>query len=360
MSVSEDPKMVQIAGRAGARDYIVKTDLGIKGIARSLHKVTIDWSRKSKISEHQRLLLMPTARKILKELMAGSSLGQKIHSRIEYDSKTINSLRDHEKTIQSLMNASYIVKSPTQLKLSCPGCKSINLMINYLCQNCKASNFIRGNVLEHNKCGHADLESNFQQGNLLICPKCQKELKLIGVDYFRVISALKCRECQNIFTIPELSYDCNQCGNSGFSLSDGNWNQMYNYEISVEKLEEIKQNIISLSPIEQFFRDKGFEIRLDETVTIEGQPYGPFDLVAEKETDLIVISLIGTDIENSISRLIDLDNVGKFAQRHVTKYAILFSEPIEVARTLIDKFGIIQVVIENENEMLSKFKEKYL
>lgn len=360
MSVSEDPKMVQIAGRAGARDYIVKTDLGIKGIARSLHKVTIDWSRKSKISEHQRLLLMPTARKILKELMAGSSLGQKIHSRIEYDSKTINSLRDHEKTIQSLMNASYIVKSPTQLKLSCPGCKSINLMINYLCQNCKASNFIRGNVLEHNKCGHADLESNFQQGNLLICPKCQKELKLIGVDYFRVISALKCRECQNIFTIPELSYDCNQCGNSGFSLSDGTWNQMYNYEISVEKLEEIRQNIISLSPIEQFFRDKGFEIRLDETVRIEGQPYGPFDLVAEKETDLIVISLIGTDIENSISRLIDLDNVGKFAQRHVTKYAILFSEPIEVARTLIDKFGIIQVVIENENEMLSKFKEKYL
>ena len=360
MSVSEDPKMVQIAGRTGARDYIVKTDLGIKGIARSLHKVTIDWSRKSKISEHQRLLLMPTARKILKELMAGSSLGQKIHSRIEYDSKTINSLRDHEKTIQSLMNASYIVKSPTQLKLSCPSCKSINLMINYLCQNCKASNFIRGNVLEHNKCGHADLESNFQQGNLLICPKCQKELKLIGVDYFRVISALKCRECQNIFTIPELSYDCNQCGNSGFSLSDGSWNQMYNYEISVEKLEEIKQNIISLSPIEQFFRDKGFEIRLDETVTIEGQPYGPFDLVAEKETDLMVISLIGTDIENSISRLIDLDNVGKFAQRQVTKYAILFSEPIEVARTLIDKFGIIQVVIENENEMLSKFKEKYL
>ncbi len=83
-------------------------------------------------------------------------------------------------------------------------------------------------------------------------------------------------------------------------------------------------------------------------------------MIAEKETDLIVISLIGTDIENSISRLIDLDNVGKFAQRRVTKYAILFSEPIEVARTLIDKFGIIQVVIENENEMLSRFKEKYL
>ncbi|HEX9320344.1 MAG TPA: hypothetical protein VF884_15535 [Nitrososphaeraceae archaeon] len=360
MSVSEDPKMVQVAGRAGARDYIVKTDLGIKGISRSLHKVTIDWTRKSKISEHQRLLLMPTARKILKELMAGTSLNQKIQSRIEYDSKTINSLRDHEKSIQSLMNAAYIVKSPTQLKLSCPGCRSINLLINYLCQNCRASNFTRGNVLEHNKCGHADLESNFQQGGTLICPKCQKELKLIGVDYFRVISALKCRECQNIFTIPELSYDCNNCGNSGFSLSDGTWSQMYSYEISVEKLAEIKQNIISLSPIEHYFRDKGFEIKLDEAITIEGQLYGPFDLIAEKETDLIVISLIGTDIENSISRLIDLDNVGKFAQRRVTKYAILFSEPIEVARTLIDKFGIIQVVIENENEMLSRFKEKYL
>jgi Zn finger protein HypA/HybF involved in hydrogenase expression len=359
MSVSEDPKLVQLVGKTGARDYIVKNDSGIKGIARSLHKVTAEWTRKSRISEHQKLLLLPSAKKILKELMDGIHLSQKIQSHLEYDSKTVNSLSGHEKTIQNLLNASYIIKSPTQLKLACSTCRSINLVINYLCQNCRASNFNRGNVLEHNKCGHADLETNFQEGNILICPKCQKELKLVGVDYFRVVSALKCKECQNIFTTPEISYDCNDCGNSGFSLSDGTWEQIYSYELSPDKMEEIKQNIISLFPIERYLSDKGFQIKIDEVVTIDSQSYGPFDLIAQKESELIVISLIGAEIESSISRLIDLDNVGKFAQLHVTKYVILFSEPIEIARNLIDKFGIIPVVLENEREMLNRFKDNF-
>jgi DNA-binding NarL/FixJ family response regulator len=362
MSILEDPKCVQLAGKAGIMDYILKTEQGIMGISRSLHRATNTWKLRSRISDNQRLLLIPTARKILKELMEGASISQKIQSRIEYNSKLTNSLRDHEKVIQSLINATYVVKSPTQLKLSCPSCKSINLVTNYLCQNCRASNFTRGNVLEHNKCGHADLESNFQEGTKFICPKCQKELKLIGVDYFRIISALKCKECLNIFTIPEISYDCNVCGVSGFNLSDGYWTQMYDYDINPEKIADIKQNIISLSPIEQFLRDKGYKIMVEEMIKVEfgSESYGPFDLIAEKETDLIVISTIGTDIENTISRLIDLDNVGKFEQRRITKYAILFSEPIEVARTLIDKFGIIHIVIENVNSMLSKFKENYL
>jgi DNA-binding NarL/FixJ family response regulator len=359
MSVSEDPKLVQMIGKFGARDCIIKNDSSIKWISRSLHKVTIDWIRKSKISDNQKLLLAPSVRKILKELMSGTHLRQQIHSRIEYDSRSINSLKDHEKTLKSLLNAGYIVKEPTQLKLACSNCKSINLVINYLCQNCRASNFTRGDVLEHNKCGHADLENNFQEGNKLVCPKCRKELKLIGVDYFRVVSALKCKECQNIFTIPEISYDCNDCGNSGFSLSDGSWDQMYNYEISSEKIGEIKQDIISLSPIEQFLREKGFEIGLDESITFESQSYGPFDLVAKRKTEIILASLIGSEIENALSRLIDLDNAGKFAQHRVIKYAILFSEPTEVALNLIEKFDIIPIIIENERDMLNRFRENY-
>jgi len=359
MSISEDPKLVQLVGKAGARDFIVKNDSGIKWLPRSLHKVTNDWDRKTTITDYQRLLSAPSVRKILKELMSGTRLSQKVQSKIEFDSKLINSLKDHSKALQNLINAGYLVKQPTQLKLACQACKSINLVTNYLCQNCRASNFSRGNVLEHNKCGHADLESNFQQDNKLICSKCNKELKLIGVDYFRIISALKCRECQNIFTIPEISYDCNGCGNSGFSLSDGSWTQIYNYEINPEKLEEIKQNIISLSPIEEFLLGKGFEVKLDESISVNSQPVGPFDLIAEKKTELIVASVIGSEIENAITKLLDLDDVGKFDQRRITKYGILFSEPTEVARNLIDKFGIISVLMENEKEMLIKFTENF-
>ncbi len=359
ISGSEDPKLVQIVGKAGVRDYIVKDDSGIKWVTRSLHKVTNEWTRKFKISDDQKLLMRPSVRKILKVLMGGVQLRQQIHSVIEFDSKSVNSLKDHDKTLKSLINAGYVSKEPTQLKLACPACKSINLMINYLCQNCRASNFTRGNVLEHNKCGHSDLESNFQLENKLVCPKCRKELKLIGVDYFRVISALKCKECQNIFTIPEISYDCSQCGNSGFGLSDGSWNQMYNYEISAEKMGQIKQNIVSLSPIEEFFRQKGYEIKLDEMISVESQSYGPFDLIAENKISLILASLIGSELENALARLMDLDNAGKNSQRKVTKYAILFSDPTEIERNLIDKFGIIPIILENETEMLARFMEHF-
>ncbi|MGA8914544.1 MAG: hypothetical protein WB474_00990, partial [Nitrososphaeraceae archaeon] len=155
------------------------------------------------------------------------------------------------------------------------------------------------------------------------------------------------------------SYDCSECGNSGFSLSDGRWNQMYNYEINAEKLDQIKQNIVSLSPIEEYLRQKGYEIGLDEIISFESQSFGPFDLVAENRTNLILASLIGSEIENALARLIDLDNAGKHTQQKVNKYAILFSDPTEIARNLIDKFGIIPIIIENENEMLTKFKENF-
>lgn len=133
MSISEDPKLIQLVGKAGARDFIVKNDSGIKRLPRSLHKVTNEWARKSAISDYQRLLSAPSVRKILKELMSGARLSQKVQSRIEFDSKLINSLKDHAKSLQNLINAGYLVKQPTQLKLACQACKSINLVTNYLC-----------------------------------------------------------------------------------------------------------------------------------------------------------------------------------------------------------------------------------
>jgi len=122
-------------------------------------------------------------------------------------------------------------------------------------------------------------------------------------------------------------------------------------------LEEIKQNIISLSPIEGFLQQKGFEIKLDETIVSDSQSYGPFDLIAERGSELILVSVIGSEIENAVVKLIELDNVSKFIHRKVSKYAVLFAEPTEVARNLIDKFDILPILIEHEREMANRFKE---
>ncbi len=74
---------------------------------------------------------------------------------------------------------------------------------------------------------------------------------------------------------------------------------------------------------------------------------------------MILVSVIGSEIENAVSKLLELDNVSKFIQRKVSKYAILFAEPTEVARNLIDKFDILPILVEHEREMGNKFKENF-
>lgn len=51
ISASDDPRQIQIATKAGAVDYIVKNDVGILWIPRSLHTATNDWNRKKRASK---------------------------------------------------------------------------------------------------------------------------------------------------------------------------------------------------------------------------------------------------------------------------------------------------------------------
>ena len=51
ISVSGDPKFIQMATKAGAMDYIIKSELGIKRVARSLHGVVNEWIRRANSSE---------------------------------------------------------------------------------------------------------------------------------------------------------------------------------------------------------------------------------------------------------------------------------------------------------------------
>jgi CheY-like chemotaxis protein len=51
ISVSGDPKFIQMATKAGAMDYIIKSELGIKRVPRSLHSVVNEWIRRTNSSE---------------------------------------------------------------------------------------------------------------------------------------------------------------------------------------------------------------------------------------------------------------------------------------------------------------------
>ena len=51
ISISGDPKFIQMATKAGAMDYIIKSKLGVKRVPRSLHGVTNEWIRRANSSK---------------------------------------------------------------------------------------------------------------------------------------------------------------------------------------------------------------------------------------------------------------------------------------------------------------------
>ena len=64
----------------------------------------------------------------------------------------------------------------------CPKCNSTLFNVRYHCAACGSTNISYGDALEHLTCGHVDLIESFAEKGYK-CPKCEKKLRAIGVDY---------------------------------------------------------------------------------------------------------------------------------------------------------------------------------
>ncbi|MDQ6863658.1 MAG: response regulator, partial [Thermoproteota archaeon] len=360
ISISEDPKVIQMATKAGAMDYIIKNELGTRRIPRSLHGITNEWTKRIKLSNVKRLLNDEYVKTFLKDLISsGSTIREQINSKVTFDVRTDVKGKDLVKMLESLMDAGFVMKYPAELALSCPRCKSIDLINHFLCQNCSTSNFIQSTILEHGKCMHADLENKFQIDDRLICPNCKKDVEPGGEDLRRKL-VYECKKCSKTFANPHQVYSCINCKHSNFEISDGDWTQLYNYVLNANKIEEIERNLIPLDTIQHFLREVGFQVNLHHCIETAYATFGPFDLVAQKHGHTVFVIVLGSDLEQNLFRLVELDNVGRaIVAGKVSNYGFILSELREVTLNLLAKFNVRIIIVDNETNMLRKFKETF-
>lgn len=95
---------------------------------------------------------------------------------------------------------------------ACPSCGSHKVFIKLRCPSCGSTEIDKGNTIEHLNCGYVDLEERFVEGEKLICPKCGRELRALGVDYRRPGAFFKCGSCGSVRAISEHEYICGECG----------------------------------------------------------------------------------------------------------------------------------------------------
>lgn len=104
-------------------------------------------------------------------------------------------------------------------EISCNLCGSVRIEQRFHCPSCSSNDFGQARLIEHFKCGNVTPEDTYKDN---ICPKCRKELKIIGVDYRIFDNFHICKNCKEKFPEPSVTYVCEKC-NSRFGIEQARW-----------------------------------------------------------------------------------------------------------------------------------------
>lgn len=123
----------------------------------------------------------------------------------------------------------------------CPKCNHSHLLYTECCPKCGSSNLKIQNIIHHFSCANVAPESAYNVGGMLICPKCHKRLRHIGVDYDRPAVIYSCKDCENSFTTPITKATCCYC-ESTYPVNALVPRDVEDYEITDEGIRALTQS----------------------------------------------------------------------------------------------------------------------
>lgn len=93
----------------------------------------------------------------------------------------------------------------------CPQCTAGFHNFRELCPKCGSSDLTSQALIHHFVCAHVGPERDYKRSNILICPKCNRELRHIGVDYDKPSVIFECHDCGEYFQDPNIKVLCFNC-----------------------------------------------------------------------------------------------------------------------------------------------------
>ena len=122
----------------------------------------------------------------------------------------------------------------------CPTCLHSHLLYIKTCPKCGQSSVQTEEVIHHFRCANVSPEHTYNFGGQLLCPKCHKILRHIGMDYDRPAVIHTCNICGNTFIEPKSQTLCTSC----HELHDAE--ELIPQDVNVYEItSEGKQSIIS-------------------------------------------------------------------------------------------------------------------
>lgn len=173
---------------------------------------------------------------------------------------------------------------------SCPNCGSTQIFDKYLCPLCEGQNLDKGQRIQHYACGHVDLKVRFNKDGKLICPKCGKELKLIGTDYQRIEDVFHCNDCHRDSSMPKVLQTCSICSTS-YPHEKAELKPIFGYVFNEEKRTEVIANALVELPIVKLLKAQGYSISMPGTLKGRSGAEHLFDIVATRYEKSIVFAI---------------------------------------------------------------------
>ncbi len=94
----------------------------------------------------------------------------------------------------------------------CAHCDCAFMNFKEACPQCHSEDIDSQQLIHHFKCSYVGEEQEYQKDNALVCPKCDRALKHIGVDFDKPSVIHRCNQCNNRFQEAIVLTECFNCG----------------------------------------------------------------------------------------------------------------------------------------------------
>lgn len=165
-----------------------------------------------------RLLRYMYSREVLLHPVA--SRQSKIGYHYPFLSASHNAQNDQEclQLIEKSITECYVKGAVADKIHTCHKCSSNYLNFRESCSHCGSIDLNTESIIHHFVCAHVAKESDFVKGDDLVCPKCDKHLRHIGIDYDKPSTIHTCNSCAHDSQQTEMKAKCIDCqGESALS-----------------------------------------------------------------------------------------------------------------------------------------------
>ncbi len=207
----------------------------------------------------------------------------------------------------------FLLKRDYQKLLVSPG-GSVQLMPIERCPSCDSEQVTRGQLLEHFHCGHIGLEEEFASGSKQVCPKCRKELKLIGTDYRKPGARYVCNSCHEFFASPAIKCRCLKTGEV-YSLEELRYVNLYTYRLNESQRKRLEFEFEPKKQLVDCLKRLGYNVQ--ESVKVQGRSGAThtIDLLASIDDPITrhsvaigIMAAAGDETEVNIEALFSFDS----------------------------------------------------